>query len=67
MKMLLDIPEEFENDFSKDRFSDALSRLSADVHLITGNYEQETAAGLFKKPLSLMIMKATIARNAVQA
>lgn len=43
MKLVIDIPEEFENHFNEDRFEDSLHRLSADAHLIAGNYEQEIA------------------------
>ena len=52
MKILIDIPKEFEQHFQTDRFEDSLHRLSADAHLIAGNYEQETAIMLidaFKK------------------
>lgn len=43
MKLLIDIPKEFEQHFQADRFDDALHRLSADAHLLAGLYEQETA------------------------
>ena len=43
MKLIIDIPEEFEEHFNTDRFEDTLHRLSADAHLLAGNYEQETA------------------------
>lgn len=43
MQVIIDIPDEFVADWNKDRFDDALHRLSADAHLIAGNYEQETA------------------------
>lgn len=43
MKLLIDIPKEFENHFNKDRFKDSLHRLRADAHLLAGKYEQETA------------------------
>lgn len=43
MKLLIDIPKEFEQHFQADRFEDSLHRLSADAHLIVGLYEQETA------------------------
>ena len=43
MKITFEIPKEFEGDWMKDRFDDALHRLSCDAHLIAGNYEQETA------------------------
>ncbi len=43
MKLLIDIPKEFEQHFQADRFEDSLHRLSADAHLLAGLYEQETA------------------------
>ena len=42
MKITINIPKEFEDHFNKDRFEDSLHRLSADAHLLAGNYEQET-------------------------
>lgn len=48
MKLLIDIPKEFEQHFQADRFEDSLHRLSADAHLLAGNYEQETAVMLIK-------------------
>ncbi len=42
MKLLIDIPKEFEQHFQTDRFDDSLHRLSADAHLLAGLYEQET-------------------------
>lgn len=41
MKLLINIPKEFEQHFQMDRFEDSLHRLSADAHLLAGNYEQE--------------------------
>lgn len=43
MKIILEIPEEFEDHFKTDRFEDSLHRLSADVHSVAGNYEKELA------------------------
>ena len=43
MRLLINIPKEFEQHFQADRFEDSLYRLSADAHLLAGNYEQETA------------------------
>ena len=43
MKLIIEIPEEFKIEFIFDCFEDSLSRLSADAHLLAGNYEQETA------------------------
>lgn len=48
MKIEIEIPKEFEEHFNQDRFEDTLHRLSADAHLIAGNYEQETAIMLVK-------------------
>lgn len=39
MKIDIEIPKEFEEHFKQDRFEDTFRRLSADVHLIAGNYE----------------------------
>lgn len=43
MKIILEIPKEFEKDFEIDRFEDSLCRLIADAHSIAGNYEKEVA------------------------
>lgn len=48
MKLLIDIPKEFEQHFQTDGFKDSLHRLSADAHLLAGNYEQETAVMLIE-------------------
>lgn len=48
MKIIIEIPKEFEDHFSQDRFEDSLHRLSADAHCLAGNYEQETIIMLIK-------------------
>ena len=48
MKIVIEIPEEFEAHWIVDCFEDSLHRLSADAHLLAGNYEQETAKMLIK-------------------
>lgn len=48
MRIEIEIPKEFEEHFNQDKFEDTLHRLSADAHLIAGNYEQETAIMLIK-------------------
>ena len=48
MELLIKIPKEFEQHFKQDAFGDSLHRLSADAHLLAGNYEQETAAMLIE-------------------
>ena len=52
MKILIDIPEEFEVDYNTDRFADFFQRCLADMGTCCGNYEQETAEmmiGAFEK------------------
>lgn len=51
MKVILDIPKEFENHFKNDRFSDSLQRLKADARFgdgLAGKYETELADMLIK-------------------
>ncbi len=43
MKILIDIPEEFEVDYNSNRFADFFHRCLADMGTCCGNYEQETA------------------------
>ena len=48
MRLIIDIPKEFERDYEKDCFEDSLQRLSADAHCLAGLYEKETAMMLVK-------------------
>ncbi len=48
MELLINIPKEFEQHFQADRFEDSLHRLRADMHLMAGLYEQETAEMLIE-------------------
>ena len=59
LEIIITIPEEFEIDWRKDRFEDVLHRLSADAHLIAGNYEQETAIMLINAFKSAKIIKGS--------
>lgn len=59
MKIEIEIPKEFENHFNHDRFEDSLHRLSADAHLIAGNYEQETAIMLIEAFKNAAIKEVT--------
>ena len=43
MKILIDIPKEFEVDYNTDRFAEFFHRCLADMCTCCGNYEQETA------------------------
>lgn len=48
MRIEIEIPTEFEENFAKDRFEESLHRLSADAHMTAGKYEQETAIMLIE-------------------
>ena len=48
MKVLIDIPEEFELDYRTDRFRDFFERVTADMDVMCGRYERETAEVLSK-------------------
>ena len=43
MKIVIEIPKEFEDHFMGDHFRDSLMRLIADANCLAGNYEKETA------------------------
>ena len=45
MKLTIDIPREYERDFSVDKFKDFFSRVIADINCdgMCGNYEKEIA------------------------
>ena len=48
MRIVIEIPEDFEVRFKRDRFEDSLRRLNADAHSIAGDYEKETSMMLIK-------------------
>ena len=48
MKIIIEIPKEFESHYLQDRFEDSIRRLNADAHCLAGNYEQETLVMLIK-------------------
>ena len=44
MKLVIDIPKDFEKHFSEDKFKDSLERIKADLNedfVFAGNYERE--------------------------
>lgn len=43
MKLIIEIPKEFEAHFADDRFKDSLERLKADAGSVAWNYEIELA------------------------
>jgi len=42
MKIMIEIPSEYEGEFEKDKFENTLQRMNADAHCLAGNYEKET-------------------------
>ncbi|MFN2926458.1 hypothetical protein ACKX2L_05985 [Lachnospiraceae bacterium YH-ros2228] len=45
MKLVIDIPKEFERDWDNDKFQDCFGRVLADLKdasFLSGNYEKET-------------------------
>ena len=47
MRVQIEIPKEFEEDYRKDRFRDFFERVRADIDCrgLCGNYEKETKRG----------------------
>lgn len=43
LKVLIEIPEEFYEEWFKDALEESLQRLVADSHCLAGQYEIETA------------------------
>lgn len=45
IKIIIEIPKEFESDYNTDKFKDFFSRVAADIDCngLCGNYEKETA------------------------
>lgn len=50
MKLIIDIPKEFENDYNGDLFKDFFSRVLCDIQngTLCGNYEKEIAEMFLK-------------------
>ena len=50
MKLIIDIPTEFEIDYKGDKFKDFFSRVLCDIEkgVMCGNYEKETAEMFLK-------------------
>lgn len=67
MTLLIKIPKEFEQHFKDDRFEDSLNRLSADAHLLAGNYEQETAIMLINAFKYAVQVEETTNANRIRA
>lgn len=50
MKLIIDIPAEYETDYNGDKFKDFFSRVLCDIDkgVLCGNYEKETAEMFLK-------------------
>ena len=48
MKIIIEIPKEYEIDFKTDKFKDFFSRVIVDMNCICGNYEKEIAQMLIE-------------------
>lgn len=48
MKIVIDIPKEFERDYNVYRYKDFFGRVMADMNCLCGNYEKETAEMFIK-------------------
>lgn len=50
MRIIIDIPKEYESDYKGDMFKDFFSRVLCDIQdgTLCGNYEEETAEMLLK-------------------
>ena len=48
MKVMIEIPQEFEEHFERDRFEDSLQRLIVDSHCAAGRYERELCGMLIE-------------------
>ena len=50
MKLIIDIPKEFETDYKGDKFKDFFSRVLCDIEkgVLCGNYEKEIAEMFLK-------------------
>ena len=64
MKLIIDIPKEFETDYKGDKFKDFFSRVLCDIGkcVLCGNYEKETAEMFLKafdesKPMANIVEK----------
>ena len=64
MKLIIDIPKEFETDYNGDKFKDFFSRVLCDIDkgVLCGNYEKETAEMFLKafdesKPMNNIVEK----------
>ena len=53
MKLLIEIPKEFEEHFNTDRFKDSLERVRTDIQ-----YHENPLSGLYERELIEMLQNA---------
>lgn len=61
MKIVIDIPKEFENHYKDDKFLDSLCRVRSDLvwcHNVAGRYEYETVSMLID-----VLLKSEVIEN----
>lgn len=63
MKIIIDIPKEFEQHFNEDKFKDSLLRLRVDTNY--GLEHDETISGIYEIELLNMLVKAFQSAEAV--
>jgi hypothetical protein len=56
MKLIIDIPQEFEAHFNQDKFKDSIGRIAADV--ISQVYEENSISGNYEMELLNMLSEA---------
>ena len=67
MKITIDIPREYEQDFIADKFKDFFSRVIADMHYsgLCGNYEKEIAEMFLEAFDKAIIRDVNLSANVV--
>ena len=54
MKLIIEIPKEFETDFNKDKFKDCFGRVQVDLK----NFREETLCGKYERETIKMFENA---------
>lgn len=61
MKLLIEIPKEFEEHFNTDRFSDSLERIRTDIQ-----YHGNPLSGLYERELIEMLRNAMVKAEVIK-
>jgi hypothetical protein len=60
MKLIIEIPKEFESHFNHDRFADSFWRISGDLDRIVYPFGKDAMSGNYEKELVDMLDKALV-------